>query len=99
MSGKQLLLLSLFLVPDPSSSAYLRAPFLQYSGSGDMVQQARAQADNLKETLRSLSQQPQAAPILKKVFAGKNSDCIDSMDKAIEAIQTSTKQEHRWSCL
>lgn len=61
------------------------------SGSGDIIEQTRTQADTLKNTLRSLASKPEAAPILKKVFAGNNNDCINNMEEAIEAIETSTK--------
>lgn len=61
------------------------------SGPGDIIEQTRTQADTLKNTLRSLARKPEAAPILEKVFAGNNNDCINNMDEAIEAIETSTR--------
>merc|ERR1711892_1491289 len=73
-----------------SYSASLPTYNLGQSGSGDIIEQARTQADTLKNTLRSLARKPEAAPILAKVFAGKN-NCIQNMDQAIEAIEKSTK--------
>ena len=64
--------------------AFLSVPS---AGSGDIIEQARTQADTLKDTLRSLARKPEAKPILEKVFAGKNSDCINSMDQATEAMR------------
>ena len=60
-------------------------------GTGDIIEQTRNQADSLKTTLRSLTNKPEAAAILKKVFSGKNAGCITNMDEAIEAIETGTK--------
>ena len=91
MSSKHLLVLSLLAVLDTSSPAFLRAPFLSHPSAGDIVQQTRTQADTLKNTLRALARKPEAAPILSKVFAGRNSDCITNMDQAIQAIETSTQ--------
>jgi hypothetical protein len=91
MSSHLLLLVSLIATFDTSYPAFLRAPFLGLPGSGDIIQQTRSQADTLKATLRSLTSKPEAAPILQKVFIGKNGGCLQNMDEAIEAIETSTK--------
>ena len=61
------------------------------TGSGDIIQQTRTQAESLKEDLRSMASNPRAAQILNKVFADKNNVCISSMEEAIEAIETSTQ--------
>ena len=58
---------------------------------GDIIRQARTQADSLKRDLRSLISKPEAAPILKKVFAGQNGGCFKCMSEAIQAIDTSAK--------
>jgi len=83
------LVLSLLLVLDTSYTAFL--PFVEQPPTGDIIEQTRTQADTLKNTLRSLARKPEAAIILKKVFAGQNNDCINNMDDALEAIETSTK--------
>ena len=87
MSSHLLLLVSLIATFDTSYPAFLRAPFLGLPGSGDIIQQTRSQADTLKATLRSLTSKPEAAPILQKVFIGKNGGCLQNMDEAIEAIE------------
>merc|ERR1711892_40543 len=61
------------------------------SGSDDIVKQTRAQAESLKDDLKSLGRNPRAAQIVNKVFSDRNNVCIKSMDDAIEAIETSTK--------
>ena len=60
-------------------------------GTGDIIEQTRTQAESLKTTLRSLTNKPEAATILKKVFSGKNGGCITNMDEAIKAIETGTR--------
>merc|ERR1711892_1188891 len=89
MSNHLKLLISLMVVFETSYAAFLPTSFLSQPGTGDIVQQARTQADALKKTLRSLARKPEAAPIFEKVFAGNNSDCINNMDQALEAIETS----------
>merc|ERR1712123_367687 len=89
MSNHLKVLISLMVVFETSYAAFLPTSFLSQPGSGDIVQQARTQADALKKTLRSLARKPEAAPIFEKVFAGNNSDCINNMDQALEAIETS----------
>merc|ERR1711892_1451428 len=89
MSNHLKVLISLMVVFETSYAAFLPNSFLSQPGSGDIVQQARTQADALKKTLRSLARKPEAAPIFEKVFAGNNSDCINNMDQALEAIETS----------
>jgi len=60
--------------------------------SGDIIEETRTQADTLKTTLRTLTKMSDAAPILEKLFAGRNNEtCINNMEEAIEAIETSTK--------
>ena len=53
------------------------------SGSGDIIEQTRTQAESLKEDLRSMASNPRAAQILSKVFADKNNICISSMEEAV----------------
>ena len=58
-------------------------------GSGDIIKQTRTQMDSLKNTLIFLARKPEAAPILEKVFAGRNNNtCITNMEEAIEALET-----------
>ena len=92
MMNKVYLLVSVLVFFDPVSSAFLQSPYLglHVPTSGDIIEKTRAQADILKNTLRTLSRQSNAAPILKKIFAEKNSNCINNMDQAIDAIETST---------
>ena len=48
--------------------------------------------DSLKNTIIFLTRKPDAAPILEKVFAGRdNNTCITNIEEAIEAIETTTK--------
>ena len=62
------------------------------STSGDIIEQTRIQADSLKNILSYLARKPEAAPILEKVFERRNeTTCINNMDEAIEAIETSTQ--------
>jgi len=58
---------------------------------GDIVRQTRAQAEALKEDLRSIASNPTATQILNKVFADRNNVCIKNMDDAIDTIEASTK--------
>lgn len=61
-------------------------------GSGDIIEQTRTQMDSLKNTILFLAKKPEAAPILEKVFAGRNDNtCITNIEDAIEAIETTTK--------
>ena len=78
-------------VPLPYKQAFLNTPIRSLIGSDDIVQQTRTQAESLKKDLRSMASNPRAAQILIRVFADKNNVCINSMDDAIEAIETSTK--------
>ena len=60
---------------------------------GDIIEQTRTQMDSLKNTIIFLTRKPDAAPILEKVFAGRNNNtCITNIKEAIEAIETTTKQ-------
>lgn len=47
--------------------------------------------DSLKNTIIFLTNKPEAEPILKKVFAGRNNTCITNIKEAIEALETTTK--------
>ena len=60
-------------------------------GSGDFIEQTRRQADELKSSLRSLARMSSAYPMLDEMFEGENSDCINNMNQAIDAIETSTR--------
>jgi len=65
---------------------------LKQASSGDIIEQTRTQADTLKSTLRTITKMSEAAPILEKVFAERSDEaCINNMEEAIEAIETSTK--------
>jgi len=92
MMNKVYLLISALVFLDPVYAAFLHSPYLglQVPTSGDIIENTRAQADILKTTLRSLSRQSNAAPILEKIFAKNSNDCINNMDQAIDAIETST---------
>jgi len=59
-------------------------------GSGDIIEQTRTQMDSLKNTIIFLTRKPEAAPLLEKVFAGRNT-CINNIEEAIEAIETTTR--------
>jgi len=59
---------------------------------GDIIEQTRTQMDSLKNTIIFLTRKPDAAPILEKVFAGRNDNtCITNIREAIEAIETTTE--------
>ena len=60
-------------------------------GFGDIIEQTRAKMDGLKNTIIFLTKKPEAAPILEKVFAGRNNTCITNIEEAVEAIETTTK--------
>ena len=77
--------------PVSYKQAFLNPSTLSLTGSDDIIQQTRTQAESLKEDLRSMASNPRAAQILNKVFADKNNVCISSMEEAIEAIETSTQ--------
>ena len=78
-------------VPLPYKQAFLNIPSVSLTGSGDIIQQTRTQAESLKKDLRSMASHPRAAQILNRVFADKNNVCIKRMMDAIEVIETSTK--------
>jgi len=88
MSTHLHILVGLLVVFDPSYAATFT--FLDQPSTGDIVEQTRTMADTLKNTLRSLASKPEAAPIIEKVFAGKKSHCLNNIEQAIEAIETST---------
>ena len=74
----------------PASGAF----FSRVAGpdSGDIIEQTRSQMDSLKNTIIFLARKPEAAPILEKVFAGRNNNtCITNIEEAIEALETTTK--------
>merc|ERR1711892_1347249 len=56
--------------------------------SSDIVQETRAQANSLKNTLRSLSSIPGATKIVNKVINDINNVCLNNIEEAIEAIDT-----------
>jgi hypothetical protein len=87
MSSPLLLVFTLLISLQPSSSFLLPS----ISGSGDIIKQTRAQAEYLKTALRSATNKPGAAPVLKKALNDNKDACISNMDEAIEAIETSTK--------
>ena len=72
-----------------SGAFFLRVPG---PGAGDIIEQTRTQMNSLKNTLIFLAKKPKAAPILEKVFDGRNKKtCITNIEEAIEAIETTTK--------
>merc|ERR1711892_569863 len=56
--------------------------------SSDIVQETRAQANSLKNTLRSLSSIPGATKIVNRVINDINNVCLNDVEEAIEAIDT-----------
>merc|ERR1711892_432464 len=56
--------------------------------SSDIVQETRAHANSLKNTLRSLSSIPGATKIVNKVINDINNVCLNNIEEAIEAIDT-----------
>jgi len=74
-------------LPIPYKGAFLSLP----SGSGDIIQQTRAQANSLKKDLIAFSSNPRAAMILSKVFADPSNVCFNNIDDAVDAIETSAK--------
>ena len=71
--------------------AFLSNPSLRAAGSEDFIEQTRAQAELLKEHLWSIASNPAGTEIINKVFAEKNTACINSMEDAIEAVEAGTK--------
>jgi len=67
------------------------SPNFQQSGSEDIIEQTRAQAELLKEHLLSIANNPDNTEIINRVFAEKNTACIDSIEDAIEAIEEGVK--------
>jgi len=88
MMSSPLLLVFTLLLSFQTSSSFL---IPSNSGSGDIIEQTRAQAELLKTALRSATNKPGAAPVLKKAFNDNKDACISNIDEAIEAIETSTK--------
>jgi len=61
---------------------------LRYSSS-DIVQQTRTQADSLKNTLRTLVNIPGANRIVNRVINDVDNVCLNSIEEAIDAVETS----------
>jgi len=59
--------------------------------SSDFVEQSRTQANSLKNTLRSLASTPGADKIVNRVINDNNNVCLNSLDEAIEAVETGTR--------
>ena len=78
---------------------FIIMPFTAFSNSnsnsrsisGDFAQETRKQAEALKKTLKTLSQTSGPAAILNSVIEDVNNVCLNSVDEAIDAIETSTK--------
>ena len=64
---------------------------VRLTGSDDIIDQTRTQAESLKTDLQSMSRNPRATKVLSKVFAKSNNVCINNMEDAIEAIESSTQ--------
>merc|ERR1712008_552868 len=59
--------------------------------SSDFVQQTRTQANSLKNTLRSLASIPGANRIINRIINDDDNVCLNSVEEAIEAVETSAK--------
>ena len=59
--------------------------------SSDFVEKTRTQANSLKTTLRSLATMPGADKIVNRVISDVNNVCLNSLDEAIEAVETGTR--------
>jgi len=80
---------------------FIKKPFTAFANSnsnsnfrsisGDFAQETRKQAEALKKTLKTLSQTSGPAAILNSVIEDVNNVCLNSVDEAIDAIETSTK--------
>merc|ERR1711892_1599541 len=55
------------------------------------VQQTRTQANSLKNTLISLASIPGAKRIINRIINDDNNVCLNSVEEAIEAVETSAK--------
>merc|ERR1711892_1308320 len=64
---------------------------LALARSSDFVQQTRTQANSLKNTLRSLASIPGANRIINRIINDDNNVCLNSVEEAIEAVETSAK--------
>jgi len=96
MSG----LLFLLLIPLASSYPQSYDSVHQYNqgyedwvtrSGGDIIKQTRTQAESLKTTLKYLASTPGPAEILNRIINDKNNVCLNSVEEAIEAVETSTK--------
>ena len=79
-----------FALPATKSLASKQTPTV-LTGSDDIIEQTRTQAESLKTDLQSMSRNPRATKVLSKVFAKNNNVCINNMEDAIEAIESSTQ--------
>merc|ERR1712106_1304673 len=59
--------------------------------SSDFVQQTRTQANSLKNTLRSLARIPGANRIINRIINDDDNICLNSVEEAIEAVETSAR--------
>merc|ERR1719209_2922415 len=59
--------------------------------SSDIVQQTRTQADSLKNTLRTLINIPGSHRIVKRIINDVDNVCLNSIEEAIEAVETSAR--------
>merc|ERR1711892_750888 len=62
-----------------------------FSASSDIVAMTRTQANSLKTTLRSLASNPDSSEIVNRVIYDINNVCLNNIDEAIDAIESSTK--------
>merc|ERR1719431_1626733 len=93
--ARQVLIVTVLLLSLYSSDSRPQQTFFDRvagPGAGDIIVQTRTQMDSLKNTIIFLTNKPDAAPILEKVFAGRNDNtCITNIREAIEAIETTPK--------
>merc|ERR1712123_3938 len=62
-----------------------------FSASSDIVAMTRTQANSLKTTLRSLASNPDSSEIVNRVIYDINNVCLNNIEEAIDAIESSTK--------
>ena len=77
-----------FSLSKSKSQVFKQTPTFRLTGSDDIIQKTRSQADSLKTDLRSMSRNPRATKIINKVFAKNNNVCINSMEDAFQASKT-----------
>ena len=84
-----------FDIPSVKSLVSGQSTSFRLAGSDDIIKQTRTQAESLKKDLEIMSRNPRAGKVLNKVFAKRNNACINNMEDAIQAIETSTQTFER----